>query len=104
MKIQHEARSFVRGIGLEDSVVVRSALDHLDVRLCMHVHNKKAPNRKTFHSQTSIAKQFYDDLVKLLGDVVSSVPCPWFVVPIAGEDEDTDKKDKKRKSSRKTRM
>ena len=62
--------------GVDESVCFR-LVSELDVRLVMLVHQKSAPNRKTFGSTSAICHAFYTELMEKLSISPSECPSPW---------------------------
>ena len=62
-----EARELVHQCGLP-AVPVAKAINDLDVRLVMHVHQKKASSRVAFANQADIAVACYDALKVIAKD------------------------------------
>lgn len=87
----HALQVEFRDLGAKLGVTLTSAwhrhLGATDGRFCMHVHDKKAPNRKAFKSLTAIAIEGYNDLKEELGEGFSAqfrnAPCPWAMITIA---------------------
>lgn len=92
--VQAALKIMIEAMGIADRAKLKESADPsrwailqsmLFMNLVMHVHNKKSPGRKEYHSLNEIAVEFFDLLQKKFPNEIAAanITCPWSYVPVA---------------------
>ena len=85
VRIMNEAIDLATLAGILETAAWARIKGNLDIRLVMHIHTKKANNRKTFKDLRAIAEQCYCDLVAEFGSKISDIQTPWPHIELASK-------------------